>query len=87
MSSLERWKLLANDDVKELVISYGKPHQPVGSDTLLRWIKDELKLSGVDIKVFTAHCCRSASVSKAKANGMGTKQDHEKRVLEKQVYF
>ena len=38
---------------------------------LSRWIKDELKLSGIDVKVFIAHSCRSALVSKAKANGMG----------------
>ena len=71
LSYLERRKLLVNDDVKELVISCGKPHRPVGSDTLSRWIKDELKLSGIDTNVFAAHSCRSASVSKAKANGMG----------------
>ena len=71
LSYLEQRKLLVNDDVKELVIYYGKPHRPIGSDTLSRWIKDELKLSGIGIKVFTAHSCRSASVSKAKANGMG----------------
>ena len=72
MSYLERRKLLVNDDVKELVISYGKPHRPVGSDTLSRWIKDELKLSRIDIDINVfAHSCRSASVSKAKMNGMG----------------
>ena len=54
-SYLQRRRLLVNDDVKELVISYGKQHRPAGSDTLPRWIKDELKLSGIDIKVFTAH--------------------------------
>ena len=72
LSYLEQWKLLVNNDVKEFVISYGKQHQPVDSDTLSRWIKDELKLLGVDIKVFTAHSCRSESVSKAKAYGIGT---------------
>ena len=71
LSYLERQKLLVNDDVIELVISNGKLHRPVGSDTLSRWVKDELKLSGTDIKIFTAHSCRSASVSNPKANGMG----------------
>ena len=52
LSYLKGRKLLVNDDVKELVISYGKPHPPVGSDTLRRWVKDELKLSGIDVKVF-----------------------------------
>ena len=71
LSYLERRKLLLNDDVKELVILYEKPHRPVGSDTLSRWIKNELKLSGIDTNVFAAHSCRSASVSKAKVNGIG----------------
>ena len=71
LSYLERPKLLANDDVREIVISYGKPHRPLGSDTLSRWIKDELELSGTDANVFAAHSCRSASVSKAKVNKIG----------------
>ena len=71
LSYLERRKLLVNDDVKELVISYGKPHRPVGSDTLSKWINDELKLSGIDTNVFATHSCSSASVSKTKVNGMG----------------
>ena len=71
LSYLEWQKLPVNDDLKELVISYGKLHWPVGSDTLSRWIKDELKLSGNDTNVFAAHSCRSALVSKAKVNGMG----------------
>lgn len=40
---LERRKLLFNNEVKKLVISYGKLHRVVGSDTLSRWTKDELK--------------------------------------------
>ena len=44
-SCLEWQKLPVNDDLKELVSSYGKLHWPVGSDTLSRWIKDELKLN------------------------------------------
>ena len=48
-SYLEQQKLLVNKDVNKLVILYGKQHQPVGSDMLSSWIKDELKLSGVDI--------------------------------------
>ena len=42
LSYLKGRKLLVNDDVKELVIWYGKPHPPVGTDTLRRWVKDEL---------------------------------------------
>ena len=86
-SYLERQRLLVNDDVKELVISYGKQHQPAGSDTLSRWIKDELKLSGIDTKVFTAHSCRSASVSKTKVNGMGINEIMKKRCWKSESIF
>ena len=63
LSYLERRKLLVNDDVKELVISYGKPHRPVGSDALSRWIKDELKLSGIDM-IMKKGCWKSESTFK-----------------------
>ena len=71
LSYLERRKLLVNDDLKELVISYRKSNRPVGIDRLSRSIKDELRLSVIDTNVFPALSCRSASVSKAKVNGMG----------------
>ena len=59
MPCLEQRKLLVNDDIKQLVIYYGKPHRPAGSDTLSGWIKDEVKLSRIDTNVFAAHSCRS----------------------------
>ena len=86
-SYLKRQRLLVNDDVKELVVSYGKQHQPAGSDTLSRLIKDELKLAGIDTKVFTAHSCRSASVIKAKVNGMGINEIMKKRCWKSESIF
>ena len=35
------------------------------------WIKEELKLSGIDTNVFAACSCRSASISKTKVNEKG----------------
>ena len=87
LSYLERRKLLVNDDVKELVISYEKPHRPVGSDTLSRWIKDELKLSRIDTNVFAARRCRSALVSKAKVNGMGINETLKRRCWKSESTF
>ena len=46
-------------------------HRPVGSDTLSRWIEDELKLPGIDTKIFEAHTYKSTFISKAKVNGIG----------------
>lgn len=49
----------------KLFISYVKPHAAVSRDTLARWIKLVLDLSGVDTKTFSAHSTRAASTSAA----------------------
>ena len=56
--------------VRDLIIRYVKPHKPVSSETISRWIKDELSKAGVDTSVFKAHSCRSASSSKARDAGI-----------------
>lgn len=48
-----------------LFISYVKPHQPVSRDTISRWIKTVMLRSGINVKQFSPHSVRSASVSKA----------------------
>lgn len=50
-----------------LLLSFVRPHKPVGKDTIARWIKMMLRRSGVDTRKFTAGSVRSAAVSKAKA--------------------
>ena len=69
-SYLEKRNHLVNDEVRELLITYGKPHKPVSRDSLGRWIKNELTNSGVGTTVFKPHSCRSASVSNAKVSGV-----------------
>ena len=59
-----------DDNNKNLIITYGKPHKNASEDTISRWVKDELKNAGIDTKVYTAHSCRAASSSKAKQVGM-----------------
>ena len=65
---------LATQDIRDLIISYGKPHKPVSSGTISRWIKDELSKVGVDTSVFKAHSCRSASSSKARDAGISVSE-------------
>ena len=48
---------------KKLLISVIKPHGPISTDTLARWIKLVLASAGIDIKRFTAHSSRAASSS------------------------
>lgn len=49
---------------KKLFLSYVKPHKPVTTSTIGRWIVSVLTASGVDAE-FKAHSTRSASVSQA----------------------
>ena len=41
-------------EVKDLIISYGKPHTPMSLETISRWIKDELSKAGVDTSVYVS---------------------------------
>jgi len=48
-----------------LFIAMVKLHKPVASCTIVRWLKEVLKLSDINVGIFTAHSTRSASVSAA----------------------
>lgn len=54
----------------KLLISYIKPNNPVSKDTVSRWVKDTLKLAGIDTCVFSAHSTRSASTSCSLKEGL-----------------
>lgn len=56
--------------VKRLFISFLKPHRPVTSSTISRWIKTIMSNSGIDIKKFQSHSVRGASTSTAKIIGV-----------------
>ena len=65
---------LVTRDIRDLIISYGKPHKPVPSEAISTWIKDELSKAGVETSVLKAHSCRSASSSKAKDAGISVSE-------------
>lgn len=52
-----------------LLISYQKPHGPVTTDDIARWLKTVLRNSGINTDVYSTHSTRSASTSAASANG------------------
>ena len=54
----------------EFFITHRKPYHPASKDTLARWVKDVLTLSGIDTAQYAAHSCRSASSSIAKMSGV-----------------
>lgn len=58
---------------KQLLLSYIKPYCPVTSSTIARWIKTVMQRAGINVKTFTAHSVRAASVSKAKFNDISIK--------------
>ena len=62
---LDRASTLRSRTTSQLLISYVKPHNAVTTNTVSRWIKQVLTLSGIDIRTFKAHSTRAASVSKA----------------------
>ena len=54
----------------QLLLSYQKPHRPVSTDTIARWIKLVLTEAGIDTTVFSAHSTRAASTSAAHSKGI-----------------
>ena len=49
----------------KLLISYVKPHESVSTDTIARWLRSVMEVSGIDVSISKVHSCRSASTSKA----------------------
>ena len=64
--------------ITPLLISHIKPHRKVVVCTVSRWLKEALKLAGIDTSTFTGHSTRAASTSKAKVTGVSI-QDIVKR--------
>ena len=61
---------LVDANTKEFIITYGKLHKPASSDTISRWIKDEVGMADINTNIYKPHNCRSASTSKARDNGV-----------------
>ena len=61
---------LAPDIACQLLVSYHRPHKPVKSCSIARWIKTILMRAGINTNVFKSHSTRSASTSKATAGGV-----------------
>ena len=49
-----------------LLIGYQKPHKPVATNTIARWIKVVIAKAGIDTDVSKAHSTRAAVTSAAK---------------------
>ena len=53
-----------------LFVAIIKPHNPVASCTIARWLKEVLRISGIDTRIFTAHSTRGASSLAAADSGI-----------------
>lgn len=58
------------DSDSKLFVSYIRPHKPVSTDTLARWIRSVMYDSGIDTSIFKAHSVRGAATSDAFARGV-----------------
>ena len=54
----------------QLLLGYIKRHAEVSSSTVSWWIKETLKLSGIDVTTFKGHSTRVASSSKVGSIGL-----------------
>ena len=59
------YKVYSSWAVTKLFSLFVKPHKPVSTNSLARWIKSVLSNAGIDTSVFKAHSVRGASVTNA----------------------
>ena len=66
----KKWRKDKTDIMQQnLFLSFKKPHKPVTSATLSRWLKEVIRQSGIK-DIFGGHSVRSASTSTAKKAGL-----------------
>lgn len=53
-------------EADQLLIGYQKPHKPVSTNTIARWLKNVMAKAGIDTSVYKAHSTRAAVTSAAK---------------------
>ena len=73
-----RTSVLRASTHSHVFISVVKPHKPVVSSTISRWIKGVLRASGVDVSHYTAHSTRGTATSVAAKAGISTQEIMER---------
>ena len=51
-------------------LTHRRPHHPASKDTIARWVKNDLQLSGVNVNIYKPHSYHSASTSHPKLAGV-----------------
>ena len=62
---------LRSEKTMQLLKSYIRLHNLVSVDTVFCWLKEFLRLSGIDAGIFTGLSARTVAASKAKQVGWG----------------
>lgn len=57
-------------NMKQLLLSIGKPFHEIKRDTIARWTVDTLQAAGVDVSKYKGHSTRGASASATRASGV-----------------
>ena len=60
----------------QLLLSFIESYVEVSNTTVSRWIKESLKLLGIDVSIFKGHSTRAASSSKASKAGLSLADIH-----------
>ena len=88
---LKQYLLITNsfrsEKATQLLISYIRTHNPVSVDTVSRWPKEFLRLSGIETSIFTGHSTRTASASKAKKLGLSLPEISKRGQWTKKTIF
>lgn len=68
------WRPTDPNQPDKLFLSYVKPHKPVSSGTLSRWMKEFMHLSGIDTSIFKGHSIRGAVATEASKQGFSIQE-------------
>ena len=73
LQQTEKFCSVAEDGSNPLFIAIRKPHKPVTSATISRWMKNLMEQSGIDVEQFKPHSVRAAATSAASTLGVSIK--------------
>ena len=68
----EAFRTEGDPEQSKLFLAVVKPHKPVSSSTIARWLKTLLGKAGIDTGIFKAHSVRGAAASAAANAGVTT---------------
>lgn len=67
------WRTSLNKQ-EQLFLAIVRPHMPVSTSTISRWLKELMAAAGIDVSVFKGHSVRAAACSKAADLGLSVPQ-------------